>query len=104
MSDPAPPSDLRWACECDCPCAVLVQFVPAQITTDLKLLCQLCLRGDHGQNDDRDHGLVDLMCECNCWCTTLVIKWPASIERVFDVTCARCMRGHHVPAPMTGSV
>lgn len=48
-----PPSDLRWACECDCPCMTLVEFAQDQMTPSLNLLCRPCLGGDHAQDDDR---------------------------------------------------
>lgn len=47
-----PPQDLRWTCECDCPCMVLVEFAQEQMTPSLNLLCRPCLDGDHGQDDD----------------------------------------------------
>lgn len=51
-----PVSDLRWTCECSCPCLVLVEFSHEQMTKDLNLLCLDCLNGSHGQDDDRRFG------------------------------------------------
>jgi hypothetical protein len=53
VDKPHPPQDLRWTCECDCPCMTLVEFAQDQMTPELKLLCRPCLDGDHGQDTDR---------------------------------------------------